>query len=146
MRETKQHKIEVHVATICFDGDKVLVAKRADNKKIFPGKWACGGGQVMIGEAFEQAASRKIEQELGVIAEPLRIYKTYKIEVPEDIQKIIPGLRFLMQFKSYVNGDKPTLSESHSEYKWQPVNELDGIDFIPGVKEDIELAYRQMNS
>ena len=52
MREEEIHRIEVHVAGICFKDDKVLVAKRSPDMALLPSLWECGGGSVARGENF----------------------------------------------------------------------------------------------
>ncbi len=146
MREKKQHKIEVHVAGICLretDYDiEVLIAKRKDNKELFPGKWECGGGQVRAGENFEEAIKRKMKEELGVIVDRVMIFGTYEIMTPQLPQQKIPGIKFVCFWHSYVNGKEPQIDqESFSEWRWNSINELNGTDFIPGIKDEISVAW-----
>ena len=143
MREEKIHKIEVHAAGICFDGDKVLVAKRSSQRKLFPDLWECGGGQIEAGENFEQAVLRQLKQELGIIAEPVKLFNTYEILTPNSEQKKIPGIKFICRIKGFKNNKEPQISEEHSEWKWQPIDGLDKLEFIPGLKEDIKIAYSE---
>lgn len=146
MRETKQHKIEVHVAGICLretDFDiEVLIAKRRENKELYPGKWECGGGQVKMGENFEEAIKRKMKEELSVIVNKVVVFGTYEINVPKLEQRKIPGIKFVCLLDGFVNGKEPQIKEdAFSEWKWQSINKLEGIDFIPGIKEEINVAW-----
>jgi 8-oxo-dGTP diphosphatase len=146
MREKKQHKIEVHVAGICLretDYDiEVLIAKRAKTKELYPGKWECGGGQVKEGENFEEAVRRKKKEEMGGIVDRGLVFGTYEIKTPKLPQKKIPGIKFVCFLKGYVNGKEPQIkSEAFSQWKWQSINNLSGIDFIPGIKEEINIAW-----
>lgn len=146
MREKKRHCIEVHVAGICLretDYDiEVLIAKRRENKELYPGKWECGGGQVKMGETFEEAVKRKMKEELGVIVKNVLVFGTYEINTPQLSQKKIPGIKFICFLKGYVNGKCPEIKkDAFSEWKWQSVNNLGGIDFIPGIKEEILVAW-----
>jgi 8-oxo-dGTP pyrophosphatase MutT (NUDIX family) len=146
MRETKRHLIEVHVAGICLRETEydieVLIAKRKENKELYPGKWECGGGQVKIGETFEEAIKRKMKEELGVIVKKVLVFGTYEIDTPGLEQKLIPGMKFVCFFDSYVDGKKPKIKEdAFSEWKWQSINKLSEIDFIPGIKDEILVAW-----
>ncbi|MFZ3077981.1 MAG: NUDIX domain-containing protein [Candidatus Aenigmatarchaeota archaeon] len=145
MREDSIHKIEVHVAGFCFDGNKVLVLKRSPSRKIYPNLWECGGGAVWPGENFEEALKREMKDEAGVIVKPVMSLKTYQIIVSDSEQKNIPGLRFVCKFLGFVNGKEPQISAEHTEWKWIAVDKLDGLDFIPGVKEDIKEAYSALS-
>jgi 8-oxo-dGTP diphosphatase len=136
MREDFSNKIEVHVAGICFNYDKVLVAKRAENRSFFPGLWECGGGQVNSGENFEEAVLRQIKEELNVTAKIISVFKTYEI-LTNDEQKKIPGLIFICKF---LQGE-PKISEEHSELRWQSVDKLNELEFIPTLEDNIKEAY-----
>jgi len=58
-----------HVAVaVIIEHDRVLIAKRADNVHQ-PGLWEFPGGKVETGETTEQALSREIQEELGIIIE-----------------------------------------------------------------------------
>jgi 8-oxo-dGTP diphosphatase len=144
MREGDIHQIEVHVSGYCFDGDKILVVKRTPERKIYPKLWETGGGQVRKGENFKEAVLRSMHDELGVEVELISSFSTYEILVPDLPQKKIPGLRFVCRFKSYLDGQRPRISAEHSEWRWQPIEKLDQLDFIPGVREDIIKAWKQL--
>lgn len=142
IREEKRHKIEVHVAGICFRETEtdieVLIVKRDESRKLYPGKWECGGGQVYLGENFEEAIIRKMKEELGVIVDRVLVFGTYEIKTPELEQKKIPGIKFVCFWKEYLNGKRPQINKGeHSEWKWQSINKLNEIDFVSGIKKNI---------
>lgn len=141
MREEKIHKIEVHVAGICFYGNKVLMVKRTPSRKLYPNLWECGGGQVEMGENFTEAVKRQLKQELGVFIEPIKVLVTYEILTPGLEQKKIPGIIFVCKLVGFVNGKGPKISKEHSEWRWQPIDKLDELELIPGLKENIKFAY-----
>ncbi|MGC9310990.1 MAG: NUDIX domain-containing protein [Candidatus Aenigmatarchaeota archaeon] len=160
MREDGVDLVEVHVSGICFFGDSVLVAKRAPNREIYPNLWECGGGQVKKWENFGEAAIRQLKEELGVVAMVLAPFKAYEIppKFPNGpnrnelsginpnrnelsgINAKIPGIRFICRLEGFLDGNSPKLSKEHTEWKILPVNKIDGLEFIPGLKEDIEAA------
>lgn len=145
-REEKIHKIEVHVAGICFRENEsdieVLVAKRQSNRKLYPGKWECGGGQVHVGEDFEEAVKRQMKSELGVIVSRVLVFGQYFIEVPDIEQKKIPGVKFVCFWDSYVNGKEPEIdSREHSKWKWISINELSKVEFASDIDRDIRSAW-----
>lgn len=145
MREKDQSRIEAHVAGICIKDDSVLVAKRSPDRKIYPGLWECGGGQVKPGENFEEAITRQMKEELGIDVKPLHVFRTYEISVPELEQQKIPGIKFACSLLGYIRGEGPTISEEHTEYRWQPIGKLDEFEMIPGLKEDIISARELIN-
>jgi 8-oxo-dGTP diphosphatase len=145
-REEKQQKIEVHVAGVCLretESDiEILIVKRQESRKLYPGKWECGGGQVNAGENFEEAITRQIKEELGVIANKVVVFGTYQIETPDLEQKKIPGIKFVCFWDEYVNGKEPQIDpEEHSEWKWVSINKLSEVDFISGIDKDIRIGW-----
>ena len=55
-----------HVIVLNNSGD-ILLQKRSKDKDIQPGKWDTAvGGHLMVGETFEQAAAREMNEELGI--------------------------------------------------------------------------------
>jgi len=97
-----------------------------------------GGGQVIPGENFEEAVKRKMKEELGVFVERVLVFGTYEIETPNLSQKKIPGIKFVCFWKKYLNGKELQISEKeHSEWKWQSINELQEIDFVPKIRQNI---------
>jgi 8-oxo-dGTP pyrophosphatase MutT (NUDIX family) len=146
MREEGIDNLEVHVDGICFDGDNVLIGKRSLVRKIYPGLWAGGGGQVRKGENFEEAITRQLKQEFRVIAKPIRVLGVYEIQTPSSDQKKIPGVKFLCEIESFVNGEGPVINEEFDEWRWQPINKIDELDFIPGLKEHIKRAHSLFKS
>ncbi|MER6039148.1 NUDIX domain-containing protein [Streptomyces sp. NPDC001835] len=59
------HRIAV---AVCHDRQgRILVHRRADQVSRFPGCYEVGiGGALGVGESYEQAATRELEEELGV--------------------------------------------------------------------------------
>jgi len=145
-REEKRYLIEVHVAGTCFRKKngiaQVLVAKRSQNKELYPGKWECGGGQIHFGENFKDAVKREMKEEFGVIVKKVIPFSVYSIPVDKILQKKIPGLRCICEWDGYVNGKGPKIDpKDFSEWRWQPISKLDEIDFISGIAEDTKRAW-----
>ena len=135
------NKIEVHVGVISFFEGKCLALKRTDERRLYPGMWECGGGKVHPGETFEFAVIRQMNEEAGAVVEIKDILKTYSIDIPNDEQRVIPGLKFVAEIKEFINGKGPEISEEHSEYRFITREEVDGLGFIPGVEIDVKEAF-----
>lgn len=143
-RENEIHQIEVHVAGVCIKKEenyKILIARRNSERKLYPGLWECGGGQVHRREEFEEAIKRQFREEFGVIVEPLKVLGNYKI-VDKENDNVIPGIKFLCRFVDYL-GNQIILSEvEFDEYKWISEKEIDKYEFILGIKDDIKEAIK----
>jgi isopentenyldiphosphate isomerase len=55
--------------------DELLVCKRPESKKVFPGKWSSVMGFVRRGESYEDAAIREVREEIGLDAKLKRVTK-----------------------------------------------------------------------
>ena len=147
MREDHRELIEAHVAGICFRESEgrvsVLIAKRGAKRSLYPGLWECGGGQVNAGENFDEAIIRQIREEFGISADRAFPFKTYEIAVPDLPQKRIPGIVFVSFLRKCAgDGSEPSIDgREHSECRWQPIDELSGFDFIPGLRDDIRTGW-----
>jgi 8-oxo-dGTP pyrophosphatase MutT (NUDIX family) len=146
MRESNRHLIETNVAGICYretESDiEVLIAKRKNNRDIYPGKWETGAGQVREGENFEEAIQRQMTEELGVCIKNVVVFKTYEIDMPRLDQKKIPGVMFVCLWDGYINEESPTFSQDEfTEGHWQSINKLSEIDLVPGLERDIRMGW-----
>lgn len=61
-------------AAVIFDGEKVLITRRPDNKR-HPGMWEFPGGKVDPGESPQQALHREIREELDAAVEVEGIFE-----------------------------------------------------------------------
>ncbi len=138
-RENGIDEIEVHVATLCFEKQnsvqRVLIGKRALNRKIYPGLWECGGGQVRKGQTFQGAVKTQMHDEFGLDVDVLFSLNDYKIETEG---KVIPGMRFVCRPKA---GQRVKIDgKEHTEFKWVTPEEVRTYDLIPGLLQDIRMA------
>lgn len=62
------HVVRVAAAVLCRGG-KILLARRAPNKKM-AGLWEFPGGKVEEGESSGQALQRELKEELGIDVDP----------------------------------------------------------------------------
>ena len=61
-------------AAVIFDGEKILITRRPDDKR-HPGLWEFPGGKVDPGESPEEALCREIREELDVEVKVLKIFE-----------------------------------------------------------------------
>lgn len=143
-REDGIHKIEVHVAGLCFEKVenvwKCLIARRTETRSLYPGLWECGGGQVQPGETFEKALARQMKEEFGIDPRILAPFGCYSIESKD---ALIPGIKFicLLEGKSSIELDP----REHTDYVWVAKNDIGRYDFIPGVEKDLENGFREID-
>lgn len=144
-REEGIDEIEVHVATLCIDDrdDRplILIGKRTETRKIFPGLWECGGGQVRRNQTFRDAVKAQMRDEFGLEIDVLFSLDDYSIETDH---KIIPGIRFVCRPRP---GQTIHLNPAElTEFKWITVDEMLSFPMIPGLDSDIRRAFQALKT
>lgn len=142
-RENGVHKIEVHVAGLCFEKREgawhCLIGRRTGSRQLYPGLWECGGGQLHEGETFPGALTRQMREEFGVQIKNILPLKTYAIEAEG---KIIPGVVCLCRRAD--EGEVTIDRAEFSDFAWITAMDLSKYDLIPGVKEDLQAVFAEM--
>lgn len=109
------------------DGFEVLIAQRAADRALFPGKWECGGGMVRRGESFEGALRRQVFEEFGLHVQSAHVLELYEIHTTDRLQPVIPGVRLL----SWVTDERVRLCRREFvRCEWVPVTAIPTRDFI----------------
>lgn len=128
--ETPAHGQQVLTASAFihqeFDGViKVLLPRRAQTKKFFPGVYEMPGGHVDFGEDMKLGLAREVKEELGMtvnIGDPFYVF-TYlnNIKGSHSIEVI-----YFAKFIDPIDRIKIE-PEDHSEYGWFPEQEVDTV-------------------
>lgn len=137
-RERLRETPEVHVAGLCFAEDtdrqiRVLLARRALDRELFPGKIEGCGGQLRHSESFTEGVRRHFRLEFDIDVQVLPDHCFYEIRQPET--PIIPGIRYLCR---QVGDSRPT-SHNHSSVWWASEDELRRIpapEFVGDLKQE----------
>lgn len=64
-----EYHLVVHIWPYDKNG-RLLIQRRAVNRKLMPGEWAATGGSAITGEDSRTAAHRELKEELGIDADP----------------------------------------------------------------------------
>ena len=118
------------VAIWIFNSDsKILLQKRADNKRVYPGVWAETGGGIIHGETSLEAIHREVREELGVDIDDERC---------ELIMKFRTGYVWNDTFflrQDFDLQDLTIKADEVSDVGWFTIEEIDELiqqgDFIP---------------
>lgn len=117
--------MNVSVACIIFNGEKILIAKRNPIGDM-GNRWEFPGGKVDPGESDFQTVVREMSEEFGVKAVP-------GILIAEDSFVHNGKENFLHAYQVSLEHDglsKPYVLTEHSEYKWVFPQEIKNLDFV----------------
>jgi 8-oxo-dGTP diphosphatase len=120
--------IGVDVILVNEEG-KILLMKRAEQSKTFPGRWCISGGIVEWGETAEDALKREAKEELGVDIEVVRFVGRYYDGPDRHPTKTMFALPHICKI---VSGEpKANQPEEVADVKW----------FTPEEVRELEMAY-----
>lgn len=138
-------KIQRVVAGLIVFNEKgeVLLQKRKDTKiPEADGKWEIPGGKIEFGESPEDAARREYKEETGCDAEVLGLVdvksQVWKLEDGSELQAV-----FVVYKGKYLSGTPEVLDDKVSEVRWLSLDEVGGLDALPGDKELVRQASLQ---
>jgi len=116
-----EHLTNIVVCALIERDGKLFVAKRADTKASWPGRYEIVGGHVDPGESLEEALRRELREEIGVEVEIGRIVDAFTYHSgDENVFKV--EICYLCHLPK---GIEPTLNpEDHSEARWITEEEL----------------------
>jgi 8-oxo-dGTP pyrophosphatase MutT (NUDIX family) len=146
MEDEKLHYLVV-TGIIIKDG-KYLITRRSLDEAAFPGLWTVPGGKLRKSDyanspkdtpdhwynVLEKLLHREIEEEVSLKVKNIRYLLSLAYVRSDNIPTIIISL-----YCDYDSG-KVKLSDELIEYAWVTVNELKKYEFLPGLREEIELV------
>lgn len=147
---------ELHRITstaIIYKDGKYLIARRALNKKAFPGKWTVPGGGLETDDyvntpankdglwynAIEKSLRREIEEEVNLEVEELHYLLDIVFIRPDETPAII-----LSWYCSYKSGEVE-LDDDSIDYAWVTLDEAKNYDLVDGILGEIEMVEKRLN-
>ena len=117
--------------------NEILLQKRAASKDIQPGKWDTAvGGHLDIGENYEQAARREMNEELG-ISEEQNLEFLFKARIRNSIES-----ENISVYKTVYDGSFSFPELEISEIRFWKIDELynknNQRDFTPNLLEELQ--------
>jgi 8-oxo-dGTP diphosphatase len=122
------NKKNVSIVIIINNG-KILVLKRAEGNRSYPGKWNFPGGGVELNEDIYAAAVREVSEESGLQIQQGNLIYLQRAETPTLILHIFITNKY--------NGSVEINDES-TDYSWVYPDDILDIDFIPISKNMID--------
>lgn len=114
---------------------KILLAKRSDDRRLYPNYWANVAGFLDDQEDIETKAYEELSEELGIESSDVAAIKRGFVSLKEapDINKTWLIVAVLATVKT----DKFTLDWEASEARWFAPEDVHKLDLMPGTLEVI---------
>jgi dATP pyrophosphohydrolase len=131
--------IQAHIARYFEDIKdwKILLLKRADNLKIYPGIWQVITGTMEEGEKAIDTAKREINEETGI--DVSNIYTVPYVTSFFNAQK--DSVNFSPVFGMITKRENVIISEEHSDCGWFTLQECDKMLVLPSHNEANHIFY-----
>jgi len=125
---SKQERAWAGAVNIIIDNGKILLMKRSDQSRTYPGHWGLVGGFLEFGETAEEGAVREAKEEIGVEVEVIKFIGRYYNTEYKPGKNVIS----LAHYSKIISGTPhPAQPEECSDVKW----------FEPDAVRKMELAY-----
>ncbi len=106
-------------ALLVRDG-RILLAKRAAHRRLYPGLWDVLGGHVEDGESLSQALSRELWEEAGIAPLSFRFMAT----LHDRAAHLTGVLNYHMYLVSRWSGGEPQIrNDEHTQFSWFLIDE-----------------------
>lgn len=151
MDNQELHRI-VTTAIIFRNDGRVLITKRAEHKKVWPGKWTVPGGGLETDDytkrepthtghadqwydSVQHALAREVMEETGLEVGNLWLVCDLTFIRPDNIPTLV-----LSYAGDLASEDRVILDEDATEYAWVYLEEARDYDLIDGIYHELELA------
>lgn len=128
------------VASVVFSGEDILLVRRGNEPS--KGMWGLPGGVVELGEIVKDAVAREVEEETGILIQPMRLLAVFDSIVRDDAGRV----RYhyvLCEYLCEAVGGELRASSDVSNARWVPIKELGSLEMNPWTRRFIEKVAKQ---
>lgn len=132
-----EYKTVLTVIAIIRCNGKILLLKRAMNKKIDPGFYSGVGGKVEPGESFLDAVEREVKEETGLSIPKSQFKLNGLIQIPDsanDVEWIVTV------FTTGIEKEVVIPTSDDGEFFWITPSKLHNLQILPDLKDYLEMT------
>lgn len=111
--------------------NRILLLKRPDDDKLFPGKWCLPGGHRQDDESIVQAARRECREESGIFCNTL--HRCFAWRYPDGFETCFFWAKEGPDFPMA----KASLSDEHVAMDWVSIEDLPYMDLSGSLKDPL---------
>lgn len=115
----------VGVGAIIFHQDRVLLIQRGHAP--LQGEWSLPGGALELGETLEQGIRREVQEETGLLVEPISIVEVFD-RIARDEQGRVQYHYVLVDYLCRITGGSAACASDAIDLRWVALDDLDAIN------------------
>ncbi len=133
----------IAVRAIIRKDEKTLLLRRANGRPSILGKFELPGGQLEYGEQPEDALSRYLKDDAGLVIQTAQLFDvlTYIDHDDRDIQYV-----FILYLASTVSPTDISLSQNYDHYLWKKVSNIQQEHLTESAKLLLGISQQQISS
>ena len=104
--------------------------------------WGLPGGVIELGEEAENAVVREVEEETGILIQPIKLLTVFDSIVRNDEGRVRYHYVLCEYLCEAVGGELRALSDA-SDARWTPLEEIRSLEMNPNTRRFIERIAKQ---
>lgn len=117
---------------------RILISRRSEKKKHFPGQWETIGGNLEFGESFDECMLREVREEIGCTPTQYRQLHSRAMYIDGRLYVTIAYIGRI--------ATPPQKNDLEiSELAWIQEDEIEQYDFCPGDAEILRIGFRSLD-
>lgn len=129
----------VGVGGVVVREGRVLLIRRG--KEPLLGRWVVPGGTVELGESLESALVREMEEETGLLVEPLEVLTVFD-RIERDGEKVVYHFVIVDYLCRWLSGEAQAASDA-LDVAWATPAEVPAYDLPAKALEVVQAAFRR---